>query len=406
MKLKVVYIKHSLILLPFFLVFIAEIISFRNQSLGSILKLSATFYMFLYSLFYLKFDGKIIFILGLFIPIFLYHIFISFNFNAAIEEAIRYLFPIIVLIYGYAIRNYYLLIIYFIISYALLNNIYQPIVYINWLRDVPEQWFYYQVASNTDNYYYNSTMGIIRAVGLIGFFAAFGFLNLISYFLTRQFYIGKHKKIVLNIFVFGVFSSLSFKAIGVLMFLMFLLSKHKHKLIFWALPIFVLLTITFPQKIKGFREQLMFRVETYITEGNSARAESYRVMFEDIAEFRFLGRGVGSFGGASSTKYNSPVYDKVDFNWYDTNFLSTTDTYFPHAFVELGIIGGLLYFLIILAPLIKRRYNKQVLLILFVIYFALFFDSLFSFALNNLGYLMISLVLIYPILEYEKKIKN
>jgi hypothetical protein len=359
--------------------------------------------MFLYSILHLKFDRKIIVFFGVFIPVFFFHIYISFNLNAAIEEAIRYLFPVVVLFYGFSIRKHYLLVIYFIIGFAILNNLYQPIVYFNWWREVPEQWFYYKV-NNGGSYYFNSTMGVIRGVGLMGFFASYGFLNLVSYFLVRQFYKGKYKKTILILLALGVIMSLSFKALGVFFLLLFVLNKHKTKFVMGGFCFVLLSIIIYPKKVLSFTDQLTMRIEVYITEGNSARAESYRVMFEDLTQFRILGRGVGSFGGASSTKYNSPVYNEVDFNWYDTKHLATTDTYFPHAFVELGLIGGGLYFLVVLSPLFKRYYKKEVLLTIFVIYFALFFDSLFSFALNNLGYLMISLVLVYPIIEYEKNI--
>ncbi|MGB3606469.1 MAG: hypothetical protein WA775_09515 [Psychroserpens sp.] len=405
MKLKLNYIKYFFVLFPFFLAFIAEIVSFRNQSAGSMLKLFALSYMLLYSVIHQKFDSKLVIATLLFLPVFIYHIYISFNFNAAIEEAIRYLFPVIILIYGFTIRRHYLLIINFIILYAVLNVLYQPIAYINWIRDVHEQWFYNKVP-NRDIYYYNEAIGIIRGVGLMGFFATFGFLNLVAYFLTKEFYTGKCKQLILILLVLGVFSSLSFKAIGVFVFLMFLLSQYKAKLILGALGLLLFTIILFPKKVSSFSQQLGVRIEVYITEGNSARAESYRVMLADFKSINILGRGVGSFGGASSTKYNSPVYKDVNFNWFETKHLATTDTYYPHVFVEMGIIGGLLYFLILVCPLVKRFYSKKIILLLFVIYFSLFFDSLFSFALNNLAYLLISLVLVYPILEHEKIIRQ
>ncbi|MGB5982574.1 MAG: O-antigen ligase family protein [Nonlabens sp.] len=240
----------------------------------------------------------------------------------------------------------------------------------------------------------------------MGFFGTYGFLNVITYFLTKQFYFRKYKKTILIICVFGVFASLSFKAIGAFLFLLFILNKNKLKLFFIAFSISVMGIVIFPKRTYDLAESLTYRIQTYITEGNSARSESYRVMFEDITDFKFIGRGVGSFGGASSTRYDSPVYNEVKFNWYDTKHLATTDTYFPHVFVELGIIGGMIYILTIMIPLFKRRYLKSVLLFVFVVYFALFFDSLFSFAMNNLGYLMVSLILVYPILEYQKNIKQ
>ena len=77
-------------------------------------------------------------------------------------------------------------------------------------------------------------------------------------------------------------------------------------------------------------------------------------MFDDLADFNLFGRGIGSFGGPSSVTYNSPVYPDTNFNWYYTIDLKTTDTFFPHLFVEVGFIGGLLYLLIILSPIFFR----------------------------------------------------
>jgi hypothetical protein len=120
-----------------------------------------------------------------------------------------------------------------------------------------------------------------------------------------------------------------------------------------------------------------------------------------------FGRGVGVFGGPASTSYNSTFYKGVGFDWYDTAWLNltTTDTYLPHLFVELGIIGGLLYLAILITPLFRKRLTEKLMIVL-VIYFCLFFDMLFSFSLNNLEYLLFSLVFVYPILAYQQRQKN
>ena len=144
-------------------------------------------------------------------------------------------------------------------------------------------------------------------------------------------------------------------------------------------------------------ENFSYRITEYVTEGNSARAESYRVMFTELSHFNLFGRGVGSFGGPSSVSYNSPVYKDVNFNWYFTTNLATTDTYYPHLFVEMGLIGGLLYLIVILSPLFFIKWKMDKFKIVFIIYFALFFDSLFSYSLNNIAFLVASLIFIYPI---------
>lgn len=393
-------LKKISIILPFVIVFIGEILNFTHPSLGSISKFLAIIYMTVFILLNNTFSKNLVIAASLFLFFLLYSIMVSFNFFAALEATIRYLFLVIVLFYSYSIKNYARLIFTAVIIYALLNNLYQIYVYIQSFRGVP-MWFYSHVeVGGKDIYWSNSTMGISRAVGLTGFFALYGFLNLIAFFLVKNLYKGKFKNGLLLIFFLGLFASLSFKAIGVFVFILFITSKYKLNFIIGFAVILVLSLAVFPTKVIDFTEQLFFRIETYITEGNSARSDSYRVMFEDIAEGNLFGRGAGSFGGAASTKYNSPVYAETNFNWYGLERLATTDTYYPHLFVELGILGAASYLIFIFTPLI-RPISKKKWLTLIAIYLALLFDSLFSFALNNVAYLMLSIVLVYPIIVYE-----
>ena len=83
MKIGLKHIKKYLILIPFFLITVSEIISFSNHFVGSILKLSAVVFMLAYVLGHGKFEIKLFLTFLIFIPILLYHIKISFNLNAA-----------------------------------------------------------------------------------------------------------------------------------------------------------------------------------------------------------------------------------------------------------------------------------------------------------------------------------
>lgn len=147
---------------------------------------------------------------------------------------------------------------------------------------------------------------------------------------------------------------------------------------------------------------ISLRISLYITEGNSVRSESYRVMFREMGNNNWLGKGAGVFGGPASVEFNSPYYSEIKFNWYDTKWmgLTTTDTYPPHAFVELGTIGGILYFLLLLSPLFRTWIDSNYKMAL-VIFFCLMSDMLVSFSLNNLEYLFFSLVFVYPVLYYK-----
>ena len=251
----------------------------------------------------------------------------------------------------------------------------------------------------------NKTAGILRSTGTVVFFGFFGFFNLIAFFIINKFYSGRYKNILLGITLFGLLGSLSFKAFGAfLIVLAIYYYKKVYKIAGYLLLLLIGVYFAYPTKMNLLVENLILRIQLYITKGNSARSESYRVMLNEFGNFNIFGRGVGAFGGPASTKYDSPFYSEVNFNWYDTAWLNlpTTDTYPPHLFVELGIVGGMVYFLVLITPILKTKINKKMMLVL-AIYFCLFFDMLFSFSLNNLEYLLFSLVFVYPILNYEEE---
>lgn len=391
-------LKYTLILLPFLMILISEILIFNMPAISTIIKVAAVLYMFLFALIYQRFSITFLFLLAIFIPFFVYGILHSFSLKASISEGFRYLFPIAVLFFGYSIRKNFKFLFYAFLIFVVINNLWQIINYINWLRG-ETQWFY-----STDLYgnsYYNASSGIIRATGIVGFFGLHGFINLIAFFLAKKYYFGKRKNLVLTFFVVSLFLSFSYKTIGTFFVLLFV--EFKNKLRFFQV-VGTLLVITFmiiPNVVVSMGESIVLRIREYITEGYSARAESYRVMFAEIGDFNLFGRGIGSFGGPASVTYNSPVYSEYRFDWFDFPDLPTTDTYFPHLFVEMGIVGGLLYLLIIFAP-IALSWSRDKFKLLAFIYFALFFDALFSYSLNNIAFLMFSIIFLYPLYYYRE----
>lgn len=387
------------ILFPFVLIVISEILLPIIPTISSVFKVGAVLYMFIYAFMGLKFHGSFLILFGLFIPFFIYGIIHSFNINAAISEGVRYLFPISVLMYGYAIRRHFKFLLFAFIVFVLINDFWQIVNYVNWFRGVT-QWFY-----NTDLNgirYFNESSGIIRATGIVGFFGLFGFINLIAFFLARRYYHGKLKTLLLSIFIISLFLSFSYKTIGAFLVLLFIQYKNKLKFFQIVGVLFVIALIAIPKMISSMGESIVLRLEQYVTEGDSARAESYRVMFDEISDFNLFGRGVGSFGGPASVTYNSPIYSEHYFNWYYTVNLATTDTFFPHLFVEMGLIGGLIYLFVLFAP-ITLSWNRDKFKLVFVIYFALFFDALFSYSLNNIAFLIVSLGFIYPLYFYREE---
>ncbi len=387
------HIGFILILIPFILVFAGEAIQNLNKPLSTHFKLVAFIYMTVYVLFR-KFNIQILFYTLILLLLLVYHLFIAFNPSAAVEEFIRYLFPVVTLFYGYSIRQYAKPLIMVFIYFVIINDLWQIINYINWIRGV-DQWFYYDYNGVK---YYNAVMGILRATGLVTFFALFGFINAVAFFLIYFYYNGRWKKIFLWITTVSILASISYKTIGVFIFLLFLLSKNKLKIITVTLLFLIFGTILFPEKAQGVVNNLNERIAYYFTVGNSARAESYRVMFEYTPLLK--GYGIGSFGGPVSVKYNSPLYEEFDFNWYGMHYLTTTDTFYPHLFIEVGFVTAVLYLLFIMLPLFNRLpLGKQK--AIYAIYALLLSDAFFSFSLNHLGYLMSSVTLIFPLIYLE-----
>lgn len=402
LSIKKTYIYYFLILIPFFLVYAASTMSAFNKGISSALKLGAFIYMISFVLANLKFNKNLFYSFLIFTPFLIYGIIISFSFRAGIDDGIRYLFPIVVLFFSYSIKNHFKVLMAFIIAFVVINFITQLFNYFYFFEG-GIQWFYY---STSDGYrYVNKTAGILRATGTVVFFGFFGFFNMIAFFIINKYYYGRYKNLLLGITLFGLLGSISFKAFGAFLIVLALYYYKKlYKVAGCLLLLLIGIYFTYPKKINLFIENLILRIQLYITEGNSARSESYRVMLNEFGNFNIFGRGVGMFGGPASTKYNSPYYSEVSFNWYDSAWLNlpTTDTYLPHLFVELGIIGGFAYLVVLITPILKTKINNKMKLVL-VIYFCLFFDMLFSFSLNNLEYLLFSLIFVYPILNYEEK---
>jgi hypothetical protein len=369
-----------------------------DKTLGTLIKFSGFGFMVFYSLLQLRFNKNLVIATSLFIPFLIYGVLNSFDIRAGISDGLRYLFPIIILFYSYAIKKQFPILLKFVVAFVILNFLVQIVNYLNWLRGI-DQWFYYEINGKV---YYNRVAGIIRGTGVVVFFGFFGFLNLISFFLITNYYHGRFKKTLLAIAVFGILGSMSYKTIGTFLLVLFVYYyKHFIKVIS-ALAILVsVVFFSFAEKGILFLESFYLRISLYVTGSKTARSESYRVMIEEITDFNLFGKGVGVFGGPASIKYNSPYYFEKSFKWYDAEWLNlvTTDTFYPHPFVELGVIGAIVYLSVLCVPLMRKKITKNWVFTA-LIFFAIFFDAIFSFSLNNPEFLMFSLVFAYPILHY------
>lgn len=293
----------------------------------------------------------------------------SYNSQAATEELLRFLFPIVILLAISSNDNFSVIknTAKFVVALTISNNIYQLYFYLAYTVGLPtiaEPFF---------------DMGyIIRAEGWAGSFGLFGLMNFLSFLLVRHGSIFEQKNRYLEIF-FIAFALLSTTTKVIAAFLVYIAATQKTKSglrlsLYAAALVFVAVSMQ-PKILMDFIDSIDGKIYAYILHGESARSDSYRVMKDSILSPNLLGEGLGSFGGPSSIKFHSPLYDKYNFNWYGLN-LSTTDTFYPHLFVELGLIGGLLYLLFLFK---YGQRNRSVLW--WVIAVAFLIDNLSSFSM-------------------------
>jgi hypothetical protein len=134
------------------------------------------------------------------------------------------------------------------------------------------------------------------------------------------------------------------------------------------------------------------KISFYIVDGNSARAEAYRVMFESLGKGNLFGEGLGSFGGPAAVKYGSPLFGEYHFKWYGLgNILRTTDAFYPHLFVELGFIGAIVWLCFLL---FYGHVNKRNAPWIFIVV-AFYFDNIFSLSLVAPSYVFSALLTMY-----------
>lgn len=287
----------------------------------------------------------------------------------ALEDGLRYLIPIIALIYGMHLKTQQKIVFKILLGYVLLNDFYQLFTWVFSIIVEKEVFFN-------------------RATGFVGYFDFFGFINLVGLVIISKgnlLQLGKYKRYVEVFLIFFILWSLSLKII--LIFLVYILIKN-YKLIIVPLLFGLILFLT---RNEGVINGFWLRINRYIIDRNSARNESYRVAFDNLHEHWLIGKGPGTFGGPASTKYNSILYENYNFNWFGELGLATTDTYYPHLVVELGLVFSLGYlFLIIVAPFL---YSKQNSLVITLISF-IAINSIFSFALNSTNYCFFAMVIV------------
>lgn len=382
-------INKFIIVFPLWILFFAEFIKHFSESTGSFLKVLVWLLMIFIILLKNKINKVYLSIFLLFFSILLVNLPFTFNIKAGIEEFIRFLFMPTVLYYGYIYRKKINLLISTLFFMGLVNESFQLYLYIHEFLEIGPHIIDVRIKDG----------GYILNNGFIG--SLNGMFSLVLFALALAFKDIKFRSFFIPFFFISTFLTFSYKAIPFLFLGLFIFNKVSFKYyILIALSTFSGVFYLYNLLIDMYGI-LIRKIDVYIVVGNSARFESYRVMYEYLSKFKFLGEGLGSFGGPASTSYNSPIYYKYNFNWFYTPNMTTTDTYYPHLFVELGWIGGILFLLLLFLPILKSN-NKQAKKLNLFILSAFLFESLFSFGLNNIFELTYTVLLFYGI-NYKYK---
>lgn len=361
---------------PLILVLVSVPIDTISNDVAHWLKLVAVITVAMNTLIFNKKNVFFYFLLLVLIYIISLAIHRQIDFYQSSEDGLRYLFPLIAIIYGFQLKSQIRSVLLILLSYVVVNDLFQLFHWI--LMPLLDQ---------------NYSHTIIRATGFVDFFDFFGFINLIALYIinhTKKLRLSKFNKFALSMF-FSVFLLWSLSLKIVVIFALYVLFLNR-KLLLLAVPV---LPLIFIYK-SSLQEALNIRINRYLLRPASARSESYRVLKDHYQDFFVLGHGPGSFGGPSSTKYNSYLYEEYNFNWYGEQAMATTDTFYPHLFVELGILFGLVYLCsCLILPLVLVKTLKAPLLILLTISI----NSVFSFGFNSLSYCFFSFMLIFTVSE-------
>ncbi|PQV49945.1 hypothetical protein [Paraburkholderia sp. BL21I4N1] len=306
----------------------------------------------------------------------------SFNADAGMEEFLRFLFPIVITVALFAYRDRIdtVLTVFFVV--VLSNDLFQCYFYLAYLTGLPVL-----LPIRIDSGLF------LRAQGWMGFFSEFSFINFCAFLLCRQYKPTERSRALSWLFVLFALLGFSFKMFATLAVYPLIARKVSPRvwLMGGAAAGAALWVIA-----NGYLDSLLnvasAKISFYIVEGNSARAESYRVMFESLAKGNFFGEGLGSFGGPASVKYGSPLYGYYHFNWYGLgSILKTTDTFYPHLFVEIGLLGALVW----LGFVLRYGQGQRVGMPWLFVVLAFCFDNIFSMAFVSPSYVFSALLVMH-----------
>lgn len=307
---------------------------------------------------------------------------LSFNVHAGIEEFVRFLFPVAITVAIFPYRDRLDVLVKTFIGVVVSNDLFQLYFYVSYATGLP---LFMPVRIDSGLF--------LRAQGWMGFFSEFSFINLCAFLLCRWYWSGRRAAIASWGFLLFALLGFSFKLFAVLALYPFV--RNVRDVRAWLAAAGIAGTM-FVLMAMGVLDSLlkvgMAKILFYVVAGNSARAESYRVMFESIGNGNLLGEGLGSFGGPASVKFSSPLYQLYHFDWYGLGgLLKTTDTFYPHLFVEMGVFGALAWLVFVLGYGQGRRKPA----VWFYVVGAFCFDNIFSMAFVSPSYVFSALLAMY-----------
>ncbi|MGV7241004.1 hypothetical protein [Caballeronia sp. M23-90] len=306
----------------------------------------------------------------------------SFNGDAGLEEFLRFFFPIVITIALYAYRDRLQTLVSVLLIVVISNDLFQCYFYIAYLTGMP-----LLIPVRIDSGLF------LRAQGWMGFFSEFSFINLCAFMLCRWQSPTETSKARSWVFLLFGLLGFSFKLFAPLLLYPLIVRKGTPRT--WlaiAAMVGAGIFLVGNGYLDGLIDVAASKISFYVTAGNSARAESYRVMFESLSKGNLIGEGLGSFGGPASVKYGSPLYSEYHFNWFKLgDILKTTDTFYPHLFVEIGFLGAAAWLLFVL--LYGQGAKRDAPWIFMVVTFC--FDNLFSMSFLSPSYVFSALLVLY-----------
>lgn len=307
---------------------------------------------------------------------------LSFDVHAGIEELFRFLFPVAITVAIFPYRDRLDVLVRTFIAVVVSNDLFQLYFYVSYATGLP---LFMPVRIDSGLF--------LRAQGWMGFFSEFSFINFCAFLLCRFHFRNSFRLKWAWVFLLFSLLGFSFKMIAAIILYPVFLGWRDIRV--WAVSLFTMLVGALFLLIglfDSFIQVAMAKLSFYVLSGNSARAESYRVMFESLLNGNLLGEGLGSFGGPASVKYGSPLYQTYRFNWYGLDgVLKTTDTFYPHLFVEIGVAGAILW----LAFMFFYGQSRKKSMIWIYVVLAFCFDNLFSMAFISPSYVFSALLMMY-----------